>query len=110
MCSYNADSQGHNSPTQIRAGLYKNNDSRIPPPYSGPKLKSAFLSHLAPEKKLSPFISTFESFLPALHRALRSDKEAFIAIIDLQKHEESAPRRFPRSAANVWAVGLDDLV
>jgi len=67
-----------------------------------------FLRHLTPEKKLSPFISTFESFLPALNRALKSEKEAFIAIIDLQKVEKSLRNRFPEAEEIIWPVTLRD--
>ena len=106
---HNAESQGRNSRDQFRAGLYKKEGCTIPPPCSDKELKSAFLSHLTPEKKLSPFISTFENFLPALNRALKSDKDAFIAIIDLQKHEKSARKLFPKSAEVIWPVRLDNL-
>jgi len=67
-------------------------------------LKKALLSHLTPEEKLSPFISVFINFLPALHRALKSDKEAYIAIIDLRQAVENSRSRFQEAAEVAWPV------
>lgn len=101
---WNANSQGLNSANQLRAGLYKSANSKIAPPLCGPKLQSAFLSHLTPEKRPSPFISTFESFLPALNRALKSERDAYISIIDLQEVERNSRERFPNAQEVIWPI------
>ena len=106
---FDADSQGLNSNNQFRAGLYREVNTPISPPAIGPKLKAQFLSHLTPEKKPSPFISTFENFLPALHRALKSGKDAYISIIDLQQVEKDSRKRLPNAAEVIWPVQRPDI-
>ena len=100
------DSQGLNNEIEIRAGLFKSVNLTITPPSSDPRLRAEFLSHLTPETKLSPFISVFESFLPALHRALKNGKQANIAVIDLQLVRKDLRKRFPDAATLIWPVGL----
>ena len=75
-------SQGINGPEGFRAGAFLHNP--IPPLKEADKvIEIGAKIHIPPLALPSPFISLFHSFLPALHRALRSEANAHIAIFDL---------------------------
>jgi hypothetical protein len=104
MNRWDEDSQGLNSAFELRAGLYESKATIITPPLQQPELRDAFLDHLTPRLEASPFISVFESFVPALQRALKSDKNAYVSIIDLHQVEADSRKRFPHADEVIWPV------
>lgn len=81
---YNNQSQGLNTPTELRAGRFLDKSQEIPPPEWDPE---AVRNHLVPHKLPSPFISFRESLRPCIFRALKAgvDTNACITAVDLQK-------------------------
>ena len=81
---YSLQSQGVNTPTEIRAGQFLDKSKAIPPPKWDMKTVA---NHLIPEKRPSPYISFRESLLPCVVYAIWAgcNADATITIVDLQK-------------------------
>lgn len=81
---YSSRSQGLNTPTEIRAGMFIDTRHKIPPPEWD---LSTVANHLIPEKRLSPYISFRESMLSCVYNTLKedADADARITVIDFQK-------------------------
>lgn len=82
----NIDSAGINSKQMLIAGLFAS-DSRIKliEEYSPEEFKNLVIRHIRIEKAPTPFISTFITPLPTIHRALNKQEGAIITIIDPSK-------------------------
>ncbi|PYH49054.1 uncharacterized protein BP01DRAFT_333382, partial [Aspergillus saccharolyticus JOP 1030-1] len=82
----NVDSQGVNKPNFCIAGLFEEWDSYFSPDtISEEKFNEYFLKHIHREKVASPFISTFQSMLSPVHRAIRNKEGALISIFNNKK-------------------------
>ncbi|KAK2772097.1 hypothetical protein FQN53_004776 [Emmonsiellopsis sp. PD_33] len=88
---YNADSSGVNTPTYFSAALWASGPSHIPHPCLVDEriLASTAKTHLSRYNIKSPFISTFETPLPAVHRMLTKGNNASFAVIDLSMLDQS---------------------
>ncbi|KAJ6021781.1 hypothetical protein N7540_007285 [Penicillium herquei] len=84
---YNIDSQGINSEDLIRAGLFTGDDNFDLDVNHVRKheILEMFESHVSKAKCPSPFISTFVHPLSPIHRAIRKQNEARLAMIDTSK-------------------------
>ena len=94
---YDNDSQGLNSPNGFFAGTFVAGEANdvVPCLYSDDYLRPAE-SHLKRFQKSSPFISVYDSVLPALHRGLRSSNKASISIIDAHYLIVDGNNEYPR--------------
>lgn len=83
---YNDNSSGTNGPTGMRAGLFQDSRAKVasPPGIDSEAFRKEAAKHFSWTREPTPFISTYKSILPVLHRALLSTIEASIAVIDLQ--------------------------
>ncbi|MCJ1391852.1 hypothetical protein MMC18_004719 [Xylographa bjoerkii] len=102
---YDNNSQGTNTASGFRAGTFVDLDLESAP-IAHPGLSSeAYLdpaeNHLRRFHVATPFISIWESLLPALHRGLRSNAHsagnAHIAIIDAGKLDIGHPSEYARA-------------
>ena len=109
---HDSSSQGHNSPTGFRAGLFRDQETSIPPPPEQTEFGIYVLAHLTPLEQSTPLISLFESPLNALFRALKSwhtsieadiEPTACVTIIDVSVLEKSLEVRFPEADETFWA-------
>ncbi|GFG16291.1 hypothetical protein IFM5058_07885 [Aspergillus udagawae] len=83
----NADSQGINTPKRYIAGLFADSEvSPFLPEDITPELFNNYiLNHVSITSNPSPFISTFQSILAPIHRAMRGKEGARVSIIDTRK-------------------------
>ena len=65
------------------------------PSRASAKFCDAAYTHLKPVPQPSPFVSVWQSLLPALHRGLRSQANPMIVIINLQHLYESQTSQIP---------------
>ena len=81
---YNDQSQGLNTPAELRAGKFLDQSQTITPPVW---TMEAVTNHLVPHKLLSPFISFRESLRPCIFRALKAgmDTNACVTLVNLEK-------------------------
>ncbi|KAK2810653.1 hypothetical protein FQN50_002693 [Emmonsiellopsis sp. PD_5] len=88
---YNADSSGVNTPTYFSAALWASGPSHIPHPCLTDErlVESMAKTHLSRYNIKSPFISTFETPLPSMHRMLAKGNNAAVAVIDLSMLDQS---------------------
>lgn len=79
------ESHGMNTPHGFRAGAFVNYPRNItsPPDRNDQVFRDQTNIHLQPLAKPSSYISVWEGIVPALHRGLRSSKNAHIAFINL---------------------------
>ena len=100
---YNQNSSGVNGPTGMRAGLFQNSREKLPPPpdIDSEAFRKEAAKHFSWIREPTPFISTYESILPVLHRGLLSSMDASIAVIDL--HTVSRSQRRDQSKVYVAA-------
>lgn len=83
----NRDSQGVNSKTLFLAGLFCNGEWFDPEDFSEGRFESFVRSHVTKEKVKTPFISTSQSPLAPLHRAIANQNGAILTVIDTSKLE-----------------------
>ncbi|KUM57596.1 hypothetical protein ACN42_g9591 [Penicillium freii] len=83
----NRDSQGVNSKTDFLAGLFCNDEWFDPEDLPEDRFESFFRSHVTKEKVKTPFISTSQSPLSPLHRAIANQNGAMLTVIDTSKLE-----------------------
>lgn len=81
----NCDSQGINSKTYYRAGLFCTGEWFNPEDISKSQFISFFRSHVTKQRISTPFISTANSPLVPIHRAVRSQNGAIVTVIDTSK-------------------------
>ncbi|EAW11346.1 uncharacterized protein ACLA_090390 [Aspergillus clavatus NRRL 1] len=83
----NADSQGINTPKHFIAGLFSDTEAPRFRPENIPseQFDKYVLNHVSIAQETSPFISTFQSVLAPIHRALRGMEGARVTIIDSQR-------------------------
>ncbi|GFF80635.1 hypothetical protein IFM61392_05546 [Aspergillus lentulus] len=83
----NADSQGINTPKRYIAGLFADSEvSPFLPEHIAPeKFNGYVLNHVSIASHPSPFISTFQSILAPIHRAIWGKEGARVSIIDTRK-------------------------
>ncbi|KAJ5108186.1 hypothetical protein N7456_004861 [Penicillium angulare] len=83
----NTRSQGINSSSMFRAGMFSTGNSTPFDPDQIPENKflRLFINHVTKLKVLSPFISTCRLPLTPIHRAFRNRKGATVTIIDPSK-------------------------
>ncbi|GIJ82719.1 hypothetical protein Asppvi_001230 [Aspergillus pseudoviridinutans] len=83
----NADSQGINTPKRYIAGLFADSDvSPFLPEDVAPEIFNSYvLNHVSIASHPSPFISTFQSVLAPIHRAMWGKEGARVSIIDTRK-------------------------
>ncbi|KAF7159374.1 hypothetical protein CNMCM5623_004688 [Aspergillus felis] len=83
----NADSQGTNTPKRYIAGLFTDSDvSPFLPEDIAPEIFNNYvLNHVSIASRPSPFISTFQSILAPIHRAMWGKEGARVSIIDTRK-------------------------
>lgn len=81
---FNIDSQGVNSKNRFEAGLFAERGGVITPvtEYSSIEFDRMFENHVRIAETTTPFISTSSSPLSPIHRALRGQEGASIAVID----------------------------
>jgi hypothetical protein len=84
---YSHQSQGLNTPAELRAGRFIDPSQIIAPPDWN---YNAVLNHLFPRKQHSPYISFRERLRPCIFHALKADADAnaCVAVIDLHKLRE----------------------
>ena len=98
------ESQGMNTPDKFCAGAFLQTSERIPsPPDRASKtFKEATNIHLRRKEIPSPFVSVYDSLLPALHRGLLSENNPLIAIIDLhlvsKDQNQGIPSLYPAAS------------
>ncbi|KAJ5834524.1 hypothetical protein N7447_000550 [Penicillium robsamsonii] len=83
----NRDSQGVNSKTRFLAGVFCDFEWFNPENISESRFESFFRSHVTKQKVRTPFISTFQSPLAPLHRAIAGQNGAILTVIDTSKLE-----------------------
>ncbi|EAW18148.1 uncharacterized protein NFIA_080920 [Aspergillus fischeri NRRL 181] len=83
----NADSQGINTPKRYIAGLFTDSEvsTFLPDDIAPEKFNGYVLNHVSIASHPSPFISTFQSILAPIHRALWGKEGAMVSIIDTRK-------------------------
>ncbi|KAJ5280681.1 hypothetical protein N7478_006053 [Penicillium angulare] len=83
----NTRSQGTNSNSMFRAGMFSLGNTTPFDPAAIPENKflKLFINHVTKSKVLSPFISTCRLPLTPIHRAFRHRKRATVTIIDPSK-------------------------
>ncbi|CAI7587190.1 unnamed protein product [Penicillium glandicola] len=91
----NRDSQGVNSKKIFRAGLFCNGEWFDPEDFSEDRFESFFRSHVTKQKVKTPFISTFQSPLAPLHRAIVGRNGAMLTIIDTSKLDTKVFYAYP---------------
>lgn len=90
---YNNQSQGLNTPTELRAGKFSDQSMTITPPVW---TLEAVNNHLVPHKVLSPFISFRESLRPCIFRALKAGRytNASVTLVNLRKVRDVSIRKW----------------
>ncbi|KMK57776.1 hypothetical protein Y699_03196 [Aspergillus fumigatus Z5] len=83
----NADSQGINTRKRYIAGLFADSEVSkfLPDEISLEEFDGYVLNHVSIASHPSPFISTFQSILAPIHRALWGKEGAMVSIIDTRK-------------------------
>ncbi|KAL9110514.1 MAG: hypothetical protein Q9227_004872 [Pyrenula ochraceoflavens] len=93
-----------NSPSGFRAGLFKDSSQSVIAPFTDlDKFREIARSHLSDDgrQEPTPFISFYESPIPAFCRALKLHN-GMISVIDLQRAVELLQNRFPHAAGFLW--------
>jgi len=100
----NVDSQGVNTRSLIISGLFSNSDQDFFAPDEIPQeeFEQYATQHVSYEKSLSPFISTFQSLLAPLHRAIRAGEGAAVTFINTSKIET----KVYSAKSLVWDLGI----
>ncbi|EYE94837.1 uncharacterized protein EURHEDRAFT_479335, partial [Aspergillus ruber CBS 135680] len=100
----NVDSQGVNTKSLIISGLFSNSDQDFFGPDEIPQeaFEQYVIKHVSTEKFLSPFISTFQSLLAPVHRAIRAGEGAAVTLIDTSKLET----KVYSAKSLVWDLGI----
>lgn len=100
----NVDSQGVNTKSLIISGLFSNSDQDFFAPDETPReeFEQYATKHVSIEKSLSPFISTFQSLLAPVHRAIRAGEGAAVTFIDTSKLET----KVYSAKSLVWDLGI----
>lgn len=95
---YNSESQGLNTPNQLRAGRFVDASCQIPTPEWDIESVS---NHLIPEKKPSPFISFRDEMRPCMVHALHANENsnAYLTIIDFQSFLTASRQRLGDDSA-----------
>lgn len=101
----NVDSQGVNTKSLIISGLFSNSDQDFFAPNEIPReeFEQYVKKHVTIEKSLSPFISTFQSLLAPVHRAIRAREGAAVIFIDTSKIET----KIYSAKSLVWDLGIN---
>ncbi|KAF7158388.1 hypothetical protein CNMCM6106_004964 [Aspergillus hiratsukae] len=83
----NADSQGVNTPKRYIAGLFADSEVNpfLPEDIAPEKFNDYVLNHVSIASNPSPFISTFQSILAPIHRAMWGKEGTRVSIIDTRK-------------------------
>lgn len=82
---YNGDSQGVNSDQELLAGLFCYSPFFGRDEICDEEFLAFFRCHVTKRKSKTPFISSFRSPLAPIHRAIHSELDAAIAVIDTSK-------------------------
>ncbi|CAG8930466.1 unnamed protein product [Penicillium salamii] len=82
---FNEDSQGENSNEGFISGLFCEEPSFDREYISDDEFEEHFIHHVTREKTPTPFISTSESPLAPIHRAIKSQKPASVVVFDTTK-------------------------
>jgi len=105
---YDNKSGGLNTSKGICAGAFKNNSRKVPPPAdrNSKKFRNEATKHFKRVREPTPFISLYSSLKPALHRGLRSNAEASVAVIDRHAVSKSQPSGVYLAAKVINELGL----
>ncbi|OQE46139.1 hypothetical protein PENCOP_c001G06587 [Penicillium coprophilum] len=91
----NCDSQGVNSKTHFLAGIFCDSGWFNPEDLPQSRFESLFESHVTKQEVNTPFISTSQSPLSPLHRAIAGQKGAILTVIDTSKLETKVFYAYP---------------
>ncbi|KAJ5514628.1 hypothetical protein N7463_004180 [Penicillium fimorum] len=83
----NRDSQGVNSKTGFLAGLFYDSEWFNPEDLPESRFENFFRNHVTKRKVRTPFISTCQSPLTPLHRAIAGQNGTILTVIDTSKLE-----------------------
>jgi hypothetical protein len=81
----NSESQGVNSKTFFQAALFCNGEWYNPEDFSEDRFERFFRSHVTKQEVKTPFISTSQSPLAPIQRALANQNNAIVTVIDTSK-------------------------